>query len=66
LNKERWWIYMEIYLEIYMERWWIYMEMKRAQCCCDRLEPVWLENGFQTELGTFKIEVGEIIMETSL
>ena len=32
----------------------------------DRLEPAWLENGFQTELGTFKIEVGEIIMETSL
>jgi len=42
----------------------IYMEMIRAQCC-GRLEPASLENGFETELGTFKFEVGEI-METRL
>ena len=40
-------------------------EMEWAQCC-GRLEPARLENGFETELGTFKFEVGEIIMETRL
>ena len=41
------------------------MEMKRAQCF-GRIKPAGLENGFETELGTFKFEVGEIIMETRM
>ena len=37
------------------------MEMKRAQCF-GRIKPAGLENGFETELGTFKFEVRNIII----
>ena len=38
------------------ERSWIYRE-KGAQCFWLLQQPAWLENGFETELGTFKLEM---------
>jgi len=48
-------------LEQGWERSWIYYrEMKKWEpsVVAGYIEPAWLENGFETELGTFKFEVG--------